>query len=191
MMSIKEKIKVCVLLGENLETIECVVPVDIWRYAGLKVTMASCTGLLQVRGVKGIAILADEYLKDAEVSSDVLYIPGGSDSIESFRKNPFVISKIQAYDREKKLIVAICAAPILLLEAGVLQGRRHTAYPCKELPLADHSMPVVWDQHILTGRDPGAVFLLALQLLKIIHPSSPHMKHLVEGMGLSGIWRLR
>ena len=186
----KKRKKVCVLLGEDFETIECVVPVDIWRYARLEVTIVSCTGSLQVRGTKGITILADELLQDAEVTSDVLFFPGGS-GFEILQKNSLVISKIQAYDREKKLIAAICAAPILLLEAGVLQGRRHTAYPCKELPLADHSMPIVWDQHILTGRDPGAVFLLALQLLKIVNFPPNDMRHIVKGMGLGGIWRLR
>jgi putative intracellular protease/amidase len=106
-----------------------------------------------------------------------------------------VLAKIRAYAEQKKLIAAICSAPLLLLDCGLLEGRRHTAYPCKELPLADQSMPVVLDGNILTGRDPGAVFPFTLELLKTIvdFPKNDeiqaHAKELIQGLGLKDIWR--
>jgi 4-methyl-5(b-hydroxyethyl)-thiazole monophosphate biosynthesis len=189
-MAMRKKTKILVLLGEDFEIIECVIPVDIWRYAGLKVTILSCAGSLRIRSTQGITILADDSLRDAAVDSDVLFFPGGP-GIGMLRKNPLVIQKVQAYAQEKKLIAAICAAPLLLQDAGVMQGHCFTAYPCKELPLADLSQPVVWDRLILTGRDPGAVFPFALQLLKVIDYPEYHMRRIIQGMGLEKFWRLR
>ncbi|MDR2377264.1 MAG: DJ-1/PfpI family protein [Puniceicoccales bacterium] len=193
-MLIKAKKSILVLLGEKFEEIELVIPVSVWRYARQTVIIASCTDSLSVRGVNGVTVSADEYLRDAEVSSDILFLPGG-DGHETLRKNSLVLEKIRAYAEKKKLIAAICAAPLLLLDCGLLEGRHHTAYPCRELPLADQSVPVVLDDGILTGRDPGAVFAFSLELLKAIAASQEddevqaHMKELVRSMGLKELWR--
>ncbi|MDR3143385.1 MAG: DJ-1/PfpI family protein [Puniceicoccales bacterium] len=193
-MLIKCKKSILVVLGEKFEEIELVIPVSIWRYARQTVTIASCTDSLSVRGVNGITVSADEYLKDAEVSSDILFLPGGN-GCEALRKNALVLEKIHAYAKNKKLIAAICAAPLLLLDCGLLEGRRHTAYPCRELPSADHSVPVVLDDGILTGRDPGSVFAFALKLLQAIVCSQEwdevhaHMRELIQGLGVKDIWQ--
>jgi len=190
MMGEDEK-SVEVLLGRNFEEIEYVVPVSIWRYADLKVTTLSCTDSLSVRGVTGITVLADAYLEDAQVRSDVLFLPGG-EGCEVLRKHPLVLEKIRAYAAQEKRIAAICAAPLLLHDLGLLEGRHYTAYACRELFMAHRSMPVVQDRHILTGRDPGAVFSFSLQLLQAFGISSKEAKKaadIIRGMGLKELWK--
>ncbi|MDR3143384.1 MAG: DJ-1/PfpI family protein [Puniceicoccales bacterium] len=180
---------ILVLLDEGFEEIECVVPVRIWRYAGQYVSLVSCTDSLSVCGSNGITLLAEACLKDAEVSSDVLFLPGG-DSCKRMKKKPIVLQKIRAYAEKGKLIAAICGAPLLLQEAGLLAGRHYTAYRGKDFPGADYSKPVVLDGPILTGRDAGAAFAFALQLLQAIKlPLEDMRKGIITGLGLEEVWR--
>lgn len=59
---------------------------------------------------------------------DALVIPGGR-APEYLRLNESVLSIVRAFAAAGKPIAAICHAPQILAAAGVLQGRRCTAYP--------------------------------------------------------------
>ncbi|MDR2377265.1 MAG: DJ-1/PfpI family protein [Puniceicoccales bacterium] len=176
------------LLDEGFEEIESVVPVRLWRYAGQSVSLVSCSNSLTVCGSSGITLLAEACLKDAEVSSDVLFLPGG-DSCKRMRKNPLVIQKIRAYAEQGKFIATICGASLLLQEAGLLEGRRYTAYRGKYFPGADYSKPVILDGPILTGRDLGAAFVFAMRLLQAIEFPLEAMEKNIKKLGLEEFWQ--
>ena len=59
---------------------------------------------------------------------DGLMIPGGR-APEYLRMHPRVVEIVQQFHQAKKPIAAICHGPQLLAAAGVLQGRKCTAYP--------------------------------------------------------------
>jgi deglycase len=61
-------------------------------------------------------------------SYDALVIPGGR-AVEYIRLNPRVLEIVRHFDRERKPIAAICHAAQLLAAAGVLKGRKCSAYP--------------------------------------------------------------
>lgn len=148
-----------VLLHEGVEEMEFVAPVDILRRGGVEVTVASCGPRLSITGRNAIQIKADLLLADALYSPqaiwDLLVIPGGP-GVGPLRKNPLALEAVRRH--QGRLIGAICAAPLLLLEAGVLaadgSAAPYTAHPstASELPAADAAQAVV----VATTRQPIA-----------------------------------
>jgi protease I len=65
-------------------------------------------------------IKAEEY--------DALVLPGGR-APEYIRLNPRVLEIVRYFDKAKKPIAAICHAAQILAAAGVLKGRKCSAYP--------------------------------------------------------------
>ena len=91
----------------------------------------------------------------------------------NLKKNPYVRSAVQSYDREKKLFAAICAAPTVLADCGVLKGRAATCYPGLDGQLTDagaefRTDPVVLDGHILTSRGVGTAISFALAIVAYV-----------------------
>ena len=72
---------------------------------------------------------------------------------------------------KKKLVGAICAAPLILRDAGISRGVKLTSYPSvkKELPEVEYQEdPVVVDGNIVTSRSPGTAMAFALKLAEIL-----------------------
>ena len=74
-------------------------------------------------------------------------------------------------DKKKKYLAAICAAPSILSELGILKGRKACAYPSFEEGL-DCAQVVheaaVTDGHVTTGRGMGAAIPFALKLTELL-----------------------
>ncbi len=160
--------KVCVLLAEGFEEIEAVTIIDVLRRAKVDVvTLAVTAG--PVRGSHGIAIETDRSLADSAGDAwDMVILPGGMPGSTNLRDDPRVLELIRRQAREGKRIGAICAAPIALGKAGVLQGKKATSYPGFQDQLAGASYQearVVSDGTITTSRGPGTAMEFALQLV--------------------------
>ena len=100
-----------VLLADNFEEIEAVVPIDLLRRAEISVTVASCTQHLLVQGRSRISVQADCMVQElGEQQFDLIVLPGGP-GVFKLRKNRLIQEIIQKFNNEKKWIGAICAAP--------------------------------------------------------------------------------
>jgi 4-methyl-5(b-hydroxyethyl)-thiazole monophosphate biosynthesis len=147
-----------------VEEIEAVAALDILRRADLRVLSAAVGESATVRGAHGISLGADILFKNVAAEEfDGLILPGGPASF-GLRGNMALRELVQKM--QKKFLAAICAAPLILLDAGVLEGRRHTAYPSlSELPLAE-PVAVVADGNLITGRGPAAAIPFALAIVR-------------------------
>lgn len=161
-------LKILAILAEGFEEIETVTPIDLLRRAGAEVTLAALGNDLNVVGRSKITLRADLTL--AEVLNqefDCLLLPGGP-GVKHLRADARVIDLVRKQDAAKKLIAAICAAPTVLHDAGVLTGRRYTAHfsVADELAeiLADEK--VVSDGHVLTSRGAGTALDFGLALIE-------------------------
>lgn len=166
-----------VLLHEGVEEMEFVAPVDILRRGGVEVTVAAAGKHLAVTGRSGLRIKADVLLIDAlyspQAAWDLLVIPGGP-GIGALRKNPLALEAVRRHTG--RLIGAICAAPLVLLDAGLLDAggsaAPYTAHPATlaELPAADAAQPVVISTSgsttLVTSRGAGTATRFALALLE-------------------------
>ena len=155
-----------VLLADGFEEIEAVTIIDVLRRGAVTVTTASLGGK-QVCGSHQIALEADTLLDAVAVEDfDALVLPGGPAS-KTLREDPRAQTVIQRAAAAGKLLAAVCAAPTALEVAGVLAGKRATAYPGSVLPSAERvDARVVEDGNVITGSGPGTTMDFALKLVE-------------------------
>ncbi len=162
--------KVIVCLAEGFEEIEAIGIIDILRRADLQVTIISVTESKEVTGAHGIRVVADVLFGDADFSgSDLLVLPGGMPGSANLRDHKGLGEKIVEFDQKGKLLGAICAAPMVFGNLGLLEGREATCYPGFGDQLGNARVtaePVMVDGHMVTGRGPGLVFPFALKLVE-------------------------
>jgi len=164
------KKKILVVLESGFEEIETIAPVDLLRRAGAEVVLAACGDALTVEGKTGVRIVADVLLTECQsLSFDALVVPGGPAARE-LRKNPDVLALVRRFADAGLLTAAICAAPVVLLDAGVLEGKRFTAHfsVAEELPalLPD---PVVCDWPLITSQGAGTAIPFGLAIVERLY----------------------
>lgn len=172
------KITALVILTDNFEEIEAVTPIDILRRAEVAVTVASRTESRSVTGRSGIALEADCLLDDVgETDYDLVILPGGPGHV-ALRNDFRVAAIVKAHAARGKLVSAICAAPTVLKDAGLLSGRRFTAHfsVAAELPGLVESEEVVADGNIITSRGAGTSVPFALALVERLCGSEKALK---------------
>ena len=159
--------KAIVTLARGFEEIEAVTIIDVLRRAGISVTVAAL-GEGPVEGSHGIEVGADVTL-DAVIDEhfDAVVLPGGMPGSRALADDPRVKELCARSARSGALVAAICAAPIALEAAGVLRGKRATAYPGNELPSAHYvEERVVVDGNVITSRGPGTALEFSLALVE-------------------------
>jgi 4-methyl-5(b-hydroxyethyl)-thiazole monophosphate biosynthesis len=160
--------RICVLFGNGVEEIEIVTPVDILRRGGVTVTMVSASGGTQVTAAHGIKLIADAEIDRAKSDSfDALLLPGGPGSF-ALKDDAPTIGVVRSFHSAGKLICAICAAPLILHNAGVLNGKKFCSHPCAydALKNADREARVVVDGDLITARGPGVAADFAFAILE-------------------------
>ncbi|CAM2829576.1 DJ-1 family glyoxalase III [Rariglobus hedericola] len=159
---------VLVILPEGFEELEAVAPIDVLRRAGVEVTVAALGDNLAVRGRNAMTLLADTTL--AAVGTrlfDLLFLPGGP-GVKLLRADPRVRTTVLAHQSEDRWLAAICAAPTVLHDAGLLTGRRYTAHfsVADELPSILTAERTVADGRLLTSRGAGTATDFGLLLVE-------------------------
>jgi 4-methyl-5(b-hydroxyethyl)-thiazole monophosphate biosynthesis len=167
--------RVLVPLAEGFEELEAVTIIDILRRAGIEVVVAALAGGT-VTGSHGIRLTADTPLAAlAEQDFDMIALPGGMPGADHLKKDPRVAEIVQRLHAKGRPVAAICAAPMVLAAAGVLDGRRATSYP-GILKDADRTTvtgeAVVVDGGVITSRGPGTALDFALALVEALSGSA-------------------
>lgn len=163
--------KVLLPLATGFEEIEAITIVDILRRAGVEVVMGSLEGL-HVKGAHGIEVIADTLLCELESKDfDMIVLPGGLPGATNLAKDTKVLALLQDFDKDKKHIAAICAAPLALKSAGVLKNH-YTCYPSFETNIAHQgysdTSSVVCDANITTSKGPSTAMEFTLKLVEIL-----------------------
>lgn len=159
------KKRVLCLLADGFEEIELVTPVDLLRRAGVEVVVAAIHGD-GATGRSGIRVTADVSLTDqGERDFDLLLIPGGP-GVGELRRDGRAAALARHFADAGKTVAAICAAPLVLHDAGLLAGRRFTAHRSvvDRIPDALNERVVV-DGNLITSRGAGTAIDFALALV--------------------------
>ena len=163
--------KAIVFLADGFEECEGLIVVDILRRAGIETVMTSAMEGLQIDSSRHIKVQADVMAADVDYDTvDLIVLPGGRLGTENLGANSLVVEKCREFAAEKHL-AAICAAPSLLADLGLLEGKKATCHPdfegqMKGAVLTGES--VVADGNIITGQGLGASFDFAFELVKIL-----------------------
>lgn len=158
---------VLVLLADGFEEIEAFAPVDLLRRAGVEVTVASLHDNRHATGRSGITAHADAALSSVGAQLfDLLFLPGGA-GVKNLRADPRVKDVVLRHHQSGRWLAAICAAPTVLADCGLLNGKRYTAHPsvAAELPDIRSTERVVTDGKITTSRGAGTAVEFGLHLV--------------------------
>ncbi|MBA4138086.1 MAG: DJ-1 family protein [Opitutus sp.] len=161
---------VLTLLAEGFEEIETFAPVDLLRRAGVEVTVASLADNRHATGRSGIVAHADVALSAVgEQLFDLLFIPGGP-GVKHLRADSRVRGLVERHAAADRWLAAICAAPTVLHDAGLLNRRRYTAHfsVADELPAIEVHERIVTDSRITTSRGAGTAVEFGLHLVALL-----------------------
>jgi len=168
--------KVFIFLAPGFEEAEAIVPVDILRRGGLEVETVSIAPGREVTGSHGITVVADVLFADALFSEgDMLVLPGGPGT-KNLNDHEELKKLIVNYNDAGKYLAAICAAPMILGELGLLKGKKAISYPGYEKYLLDAQVMekegVVLSENIITAKCMGVAMEFALKIVELLKGKS-------------------
>ena len=164
--------RILVPLAEGFEELEAVAVIDVLRRAGLEVVTAALGSAADpVMGAHGIAVAADAELGSLAADSfDAVVLPGGMPGTLNLMEDERVLAAVRALHAAGRTTAAICAAPMVLAKAGVIDGVAVTSHPSvrERLGAAEvRSEPrVVRSGHVFTSQGPGTAIEFALELVR-------------------------
>ena len=162
--------KTAIFLADGFEEIEALTVVDLLRRAKIDITMVSIMESKSVYGSHEIAVEADTTFDDFNFSGvDMLILPGGQPGTKNLYACEPLKDKIKEFNAEGKMLAAICAAPTVYGKMGLLQGKKATCYPGREVDLtgADfQTSPVVKDGNFITSRGMGTAIDFGLAIIE-------------------------
>ncbi len=165
--------KALILLANGCEELEAVTVIDLLRRARVEVVTA---GLAPgaVTASRGTVLVPDSTLEaEQDGTFELVVLPGGLPGARYLEEDPRVLALLRRQSAAGRMTAAICAAPRVLAVAGLLDGRRATAYPgsvsAADFPrVALLGDAVVVDGPVVTSRGPGTAMDFALQLIELL-----------------------
>ncbi|PKL45837.1 MAG: DJ-1 family protein [Candidatus Riflebacteria bacterium HGW-Riflebacteria-1] len=160
-----------VFMAPGFEEMELTITVDVLRRAGIEThTVTLAADKAPVKGSRGISMLPDLSIDEITLDKcDVAILPGGIEGTRNLGANMRVIGFLQKMHAAGKMVAAICAAPAVLVKAGIATGRRATSHPAA----AEHMTGttycedrVVIDGNVTTSRAAGTSFEFAFALVE-------------------------
>lgn len=162
---------VLVPLAQGCEELEAVTVIDLLRRADINVVTAGLDDE-PVRASRGTCLIADTNLDEAlKQPYDMIVLPGGLPGADHLNQDSRIGALLERMVADDRYIAAICAAPKVLADAGLLSGKQVTSFPGVLDAFSDlnyRTDAVVTDGRIITSRGPGTAMDFALTLIEIL-----------------------
>lgn len=165
--------RVLVPLADGCEELEAVTIIDLLRRGGIEVVVAGLKAGM-VKASRGVALVPDTTLDIAlHDEYDMVVLPGGMPGAQHLKDDVRIITLLKKMAAAGQYTAAICAAPIVLAEAGILAGKTATSYPgsLEKINPGDVTLSteaVVRDGQVVTSRGPGTAMDFALYLVELL-----------------------
>lgn len=164
--------KVSVILADGFEEVEALTVVDLLRRATIYVDTVSIMEDYTVHGAHGINVQTEDLFEEVNfVESDMIVLPGGMPGTKNLDAHAGVRRVVKGFYDEGKKIAAICAAPTVLGNMGMLKGKRVSCYPSVEKEIQGAVISggsVTVDGNIITSRGVGTAVDFALKLIEVL-----------------------
>ena len=165
--------RVLVPLAQGCEELEAITIIDLLRRAGIEVISAGLDAET-ITASRGVKIIPDTDLESAlKDDYEMIVLPGGLPGADHLGNDNRLKSALKKMANDNKYIAAICAAPRVLANVGVLDGKTVTSYPgildepeLSGITLSDEA--VVRDGKVITSRGPGTAMDFALELIEVL-----------------------
>jgi 4-methyl-5(b-hydroxyethyl)-thiazole monophosphate biosynthesis len=184
-------VQVVVPLAAGFEEIEAVSIIDVLRRAGVEVVAAALETPGPIRGSHDITLHTEVALPQLDVRDfDLIILPGGEPGTTHLSDSALLLRWLQEMAAAGKPLAAICAAPRVLAQAGLLDGHAATSHPSVADAVrragADYREErVVCSGAIVTSRGPGTALEFSLAVLATLGLESEAAK-LRHSMLVSG-----
>lgn len=170
-------VKTGVILADGSEEGEALTIVDIFRRAEIPCEMIGLQNK-EITGAHGIQVLCDRFLSEDE-DLDLIVLPGGYDGATAMAESPVLQNVLKKMNAENRRIAAICAGPLALDAAGVLDGKTFTCYPSTAAKIHHGTFKdeiVVTDGRLVTSQGPGTAWAFAYRLVEELGCDSSAVK---------------
>lgn len=160
--------RILIMATDGFEQSELMVPQEKLSDAGATVEVAAPKSRMKSGKIYGWdekdwgkTVSVDKDIEDVNPAEyDALVLPGGQINPDKLRVEPKAIEIIRAFYSSGKTVAAICHAPWLLIEAGVIKGRKCTSYHSIKTDVINaggewRDETVVTDKGLITSRNPG------------------------------------
>ena len=162
--------KAALFLAEGFEEIEAIIPIDVLRRANIEVTTISISNSNHVTGAHQITIHADTTFEEADCNLfDAIVLPGGMPGSHNLNAHQKLKELLLRFSKDNKLIAAICAAPLILGELGLLKNINAVCYPGFEHHLTGANLlnqAIVKDKNFISANGAGSAMLFALSIVE-------------------------
>lgn len=159
-------------LADGFEEVEALTPYDMLLRAGADIKTVSINGSKTVIGAHGIKLEADIVLNDATEIPSAVVLPGGMPGAKNLRESEAVCRAVKETAERGGVVGAICAAPFILGELGILIGKEATCYPGFEKCLHGAVVSgkrVVTDGNTVTAAGMGVALEFGAELISVIY----------------------
>ena len=164
--------KITVHLAEGFEEIEAVSIIDVSRRANFEVVVVSVTGNLEVIGSHHIKITADQLFENINYETvEMIILPGGMPGSTNLKNHAGLCEQILNFNKNGKPLGAICAAPLVFGQLGILKSKNATCYPGFEKYLEGAKVTgndVIVSDNIITGKGAGVAIKFALKIVEML-----------------------
>lgn len=164
--------KVFVHLAEGFEEIEAMATIDILLRAELDTVIVSVTGDKVVKSVRGVGVVCDKLFEEVDYDEcGMIVLPGGIPGVDNLGAHEGLCKQLKAFKEQDKWIAAICAAPIILHDNGLIDGMTLTCFPgCgDDFNEAKVTGDVVMvDGKLITSQGPGTAIEFGLKIVEMV-----------------------
>ena len=180
-----QQAKILIMATDGFEQSELMVPQQKLSEAGASVEVAAPKSRMkpdEIRGWDekdwGKSVKVDKDIENVDPAAyDALVLPGGQINPDKLRVEQKAIEIIRAFYSSGKVVAAICHAPWLLVEAGLIKGRKCTSYHSIKTDVMNaggewRDETVVTDQGLITSRNPGALDAFVKKIVEEIREGS-------------------
>lgn len=167
---------VAILVANGFECAEALVTLDLLHRAEMNACLTALDGG-EVVSANGVVVKADQVLTELGTEAflaelDLLILAGGMENVTTLRNAPAVKEVVARMAEAGKPVAAICAAPLILADLGLSDGKNVVCYPGLEPDMGaarvQKGSKVVVDGRLITGQGPGVVFDFALKLIEVL-----------------------